>query len=104
MDFRRFFEQIDSDWVRYSKYEFSSAGDAEYLTPTGDSEITVYNPLEVIEAIIADAINIGRGFCNDRTKAGAKDEILDFARKYGLLGFMTALTTNEEFFGKSINA
>lgn len=97
MDFRGFFEKTSSDWVRYSKYEYKTNGDNEYLTPTFDSEISIFNPLDLAEEMIANAINLGDGLCDKREKDDGRDGIMEYALKYGLLGFMTAIPLNEEF-------
>lgn len=58
----------------------------------------MYDPLEQVEAIVVDAINIGI-LCsrNEPDESKIQNAILAFAEKYGLLGLMTALSTTTDF-------
>jgi predicted nucleic acid-binding Zn ribbon protein len=99
MAFTDLFEETSSDWVRYSKYEFKTAADGkEYLTPTADAEIEIYNPLDVAKDLLADTLNLGRALCEqDELTADGKDGIMNFVLKYGLFGYMTAIPLNGNF-------
>lgn len=98
MDLHSIYEQTSSEWVRYSKYEYKETGGQEYLTPAADSDIAIYNPLDVAEDLVVDALNLGALFCQGGELAGReKDALLAFTRKYGPLGFMTAIPLNSSF-------
>ena len=98
MDLHRIFEKTSSEWVRYSQYEYKESGGREYLTPAVDSDIAIYNPLDVAEQLVVDALNLGALFCqSDVMTEKEKTALLDFTGKYGLLGFMTAIPLNGGF-------
>gem|GEM_PF-3226399 len=70
----------------------------EYLTPAADSDITIYNPLEVAEELVVDALNRGALLCQGETITDKeKAALLDYTGRYGLLGFMTAIPLNGGF-------
>ena len=70
----------------------------EYLTPAADSDITIYNPLEVAEELVVDALNRGALLCQGETITDKeKAALLDFTGRYGLLGFMSAIPLNGGF-------
>lgn len=98
MDLHTIFEKTSSDWIRYSKYEYKEIGGREYLTPTADSEISIYNPLDVAEDLVVDALNLGAALCQDETLTDkGKTALMAFTLKYGSLGFMTAIPLNGNF-------
>jgi len=98
MDLHSIFKRTSSEWVHFSKYEYREIGGREYLTPAADSDISIYNPLDVAEDLVVDALNLGALLCQSEelTEKG-KAALLDFTRKYGLLGFMTAIPLNSNF-------
>ena len=98
MDIRMIFGKTNSEWVRYSAYEYRESGGMEYLTPAADSQVERYNPLGSVDELIVDALNLGALFCRSETMAGKeKAALLGFTGKYGLLGFMTAIPLNGGF-------
>ena len=98
MDIKKLFEQASSDWVCYSEYELKEKDGEEYLTPAADSEIEVYNPLDKTEDLVVAVLNMGWLLCRDSLTKEEQDVLLlNFAKNYGLLGFMTALPLNGGF-------
>ena len=100
MDIKTIFKTASSDWVRYSEYEFAKAKDGEqYITPKSDAAASIYNPLDVTDTLLVDALNIGK-LLYDKAPDIKKVEhlLIVFAKKYGLLGFMPAMPLNSSFF------
>lgn len=95
---KNLFEHTSAHWARYSDYEWRTAADGhDYLLPTPDAKPAVYDPVPSAEQLVMDALNIGLLMFQKATDDKLKDEILSFARKYGLLGLMTALPTTPHF-------
>jgi hypothetical protein len=91
-------EKISAEWIRYSEYEYREQDGREYLTPAADSFIMQYNPLDVAEDLVADALNLGALFCQSEIMTEKeKAALLGFVSKYGLLGFMMAIPLNGNF-------
>ena len=93
------FQRTSSNWVRYDKYEWKE--DAEgilYITPAPDAKVSLYNPLKDSEQMVLKAVNLGL-MCMDKnnTQEQLQNAIMDFVTGYGLLGFMTALSTTPDF-------
>ncbi len=92
------FERTSSYWVRYEEYEWKTAADGKlYLTPAKDAKPSVFDPLKEAEALVVDALNIGRLCISRKPDAQIQGAMLDYAKKYGLLGLMTALPTTPKF-------
>jgi len=84
------FEKTSSDWVRFSKYEILEKDGVEWITPAADSELLPYNPVEIAEQLVLDALNTGRMIYEQQLEEPKKREILmAFVQNYGLLGLMT---------------
>lgn len=93
------FKKTSSHWVRYDKYEWKKdAKGILYITPAEKAKPELYNPLKDSDKMVLHAINTGVICMNEdtdeQTKQGA---VMDFISSYGLLGFMTALSTTPEF-------
>jgi hypothetical protein len=58
----------------------------------------IYDPTKVTEALVMDAVEIGRALIGKTPSEKARPSIREFACKYGLLGIMTALPTTARFF------
>ena len=104
------FQKTNAYWARYSNYEYRKGDDGTlYIMPTGAALPSVYDPMKEVEALVVDAINVGRLAmkCGSGTGSGAgggrenelelQFAVLDFVKKYGLLGFMTAIPTTPDF-------
>ena len=98
MNLHDLFHRTDAFWVHYSEYEYRESDGVTYIIPIATSTVSVYDPLKVSDALVVDALNVGmlcmRENPNEREIRAA---ILDFATKYGLLGFMTVLPTTADF-------
>ena len=82
----------------YSEYEYRRGeGGNLYIVPTPDAKPSVYDPLENAEAMVIDALNVGRLTMKQVGNKEQMDAVMDFVSKYGLLGFMTALPTTPVF-------
>lgn len=92
-------QRSTSNWIRYDKYEWrSDEKGVLYITPAKDAKPDLYNPLKEADQLVLSAINLGLLCMKSETgKDEMKEEIMSFVCKYGLLGFMTALTTTPEF-------
>lgn len=98
MNLHELFEQTSSDWVCYSKYEIKEKDGVEYITPTADSEIEIYNPLEKAEDLVVFVLNMGRLLCRENLSTAERDTpLIGFAENYGPLGFMTSIPLNGNF-------
>ena len=68
-----------------------------YITPVKKAKPELYNPLKDSDKMVFHAINTGVICMNKDTDEQAKqDAVMDFVSSYGLLGFMTALSTTPE--------
>ena len=93
------FQKTSSSWVRYDKYEWKEDKEGTlYITPSPDAKVSLYNPLKDSEQMVLKAVNLGL-ICMDKnnTQEQLQNAIMDFVTSYGLLGFMTALTTTPDF-------
>ena len=94
----KLFQQTSSHWVKYSEYEYKQSEDGTlYLTPAPKAIPTVYDPLKDANNLVVDMINVGMLCMKRASYEQIKAAILQFANKYGLLGFITALPTTPEF-------
>ena len=94
------FKHTSSHWVKYSEYQWKKSKGTLYLTPTDNAKIMLYDPLKDDNAdnMVLDALNVGIAAAyKEADKEENMANILEFARKYGLLGFMTALPTTPKF-------
>ena len=95
---KNLFERASSYWVRYDRYELKEGTDGVlYVTAAPDATPEVYNPLENPEQLVLDALNVGMLSMGRKSEEVIRQGVLDFVRKYGLLGFMTALPTTPQF-------
>ena len=96
---KNLFEHTSSTWVRYSSYEYRKSGSILYITPTAGSSPILYDPLENYEALVLDALNLGRLASRADSADQLHAEVFEFVQKNGLLGFMPALPTPPGFYG-----
>ena len=88
------FEHTHAHWAKYSNYEWRTVPDGhDYLLPTADAKPSVYDPIPQADALVVEAVNIGLLLFHKASDAKLKEAMLGFARRYGLLGLMTALPT-----------
>lgn len=90
-------------WIHYNNYEFKKTDTGEvYICPTLSSRIAIYNIFDVENEILIDILNIGRVMENHEWYSFNEfspecDLILEFVRKYGLLGLMNYFPYNEDY-------
>lgn len=81
-----------SFWARNIQYRIESHNNTEYVVPIIE-QTYLYNPLENEYGLLNDALNLGRYLTENDT--GQKENVLDFVRKYGLLGIMIDITDSD---------
>ena len=95
-----------TDWIRYSDYEYQADSEGNlYIKPKENSTFSMYNPFDIAEEILFDFLNIGE--VSKRYKKSKAEEdyeevkrmLLLFAKKYGLLGFISASSYNRNIIG-----
>jgi len=93
------FEKTNAYWARYSDYEYRQGKDGIlYIMPTETALPSVYDPMKEVESLVVDAINVGRlAMKQERQESELQQAVLDFVKKYGLLGFMTAIPVTSDF-------
>jgi len=95
-----------ADWIKYSSYEFKEDDEgALYIVPAADATFSMYNPFDVAENLLIDLMAVGEEALKLKSmKEKGNDEklksaILIFAKKYGLLGFISASVYNKNIVG-----
>ena len=58
---------------------------------------SIYNPIKDYEKLVLTAINISTTAMNKASESELKEAIMAFVSEYGMLGFMTALPTTQDF-------
>lgn len=92
------FQKTSAYWAKYSAYEYRQGNDGNtYILPAPGAKPSVYDPPANAEAMVVDALNVGRHAMKDCGEAATKAAVMDFVTNYGLLGFMTALPTTPDF-------
>jgi hypothetical protein len=93
------FSNAITSWVKFTDYEIRSNENSEhYITPTEKAIGSVYNPMEQIQDIVLDILNIGRCIAFKKlSDENIERAVLNFVRKYGLLGVMTDIPMNDNF-------
>lgn len=87
-------------WFKYSDYELREIDKSIYITPKEDSKVAMYDPFNVTDSILVDILLIGRDVENDELKL-AEEKIMEFVKKYGLLGELTYLPLNTDIVKQS---
>lgn len=84
MDLKAMFPNLNAMWPRWSSYEIRQYHGVPYLLPAANAEPLPYNCAEHPEALVADALELGRQvYLNS---ADIDRLCADFAARYGLLG------------------
>jgi len=95
---KNIFQRINCYWAKYSGYEYRQGEDGVlYILPASDATPSVYDPMEDAESMVVSALNVGRIAMTRGDDEPLKQAVLEFVKKYGLLGFMTALPTTPQF-------
>lgn len=85
-------------YARYSEYEIRENKQGERVViPARTAELETYDPIEKAEEILTGLLNTGRSM-KDATVEKAEELILDFVNRYGLLGAITELPLNKDFY------
>lgn len=96
-----------TDWIRYDDYTIKETPDKKtYIVPSENAGFSMYNPFDVSENLLIDLMQLGQKALKIETQTGKKDnetelkkEILIFAKKYGLLGFISSSVYNRNVIG-----
>lgn len=83
---------FSAQWVKYSDYEMVEVKKDKYIKPKENATYELYDPFECADEILVDILNLGRVMEEDATKLA--EYILEFVKKYGLLGELTYLPLN----------
>ena len=96
---KQLFERVSSYWVRYDKYVIrTNTKGVKYITAAADAKPDIFDPLEDAQAMVLEALNVGRLFFGDKAPENVRESaLLQFVHHYGLLGFITALPTTPKF-------
>ena len=82
-------------WFKYSDYEIVEVEDKHYITPKENSKVAMYDPFDVADEILVDILMIGR-YIEKNDISSSNDAIMEFVKKYGLLGELTYLPINSD--------
>ena len=89
-------------YVRYSEYEIRKNKQGERVViPTRTAQLETYDPIENAEEILTALLNTGRSM-KEETPEKAEELILDFVNRYGLLGAITELPLNKDFYNHEL--
>ena len=96
-------DHTSSVWKRYSSYQIKTGNDeTRYVTAAEDSDIIEYDMMADTDTLILDTLNIGLQIMINNADAVLQESLaMEYVSKYGLMGFMTALTSNPRFIGES---
>jgi hypothetical protein len=87
-------------WAKYNNYEIIKSADEFYIRPVKKSGYTIYDVCDVNKELLVDFLLIGRetlNYTNNRdiecnlmsTESKYQEMVLEFVKKYGLLGDLT---------------
>jgi len=97
-----------TDWFRYSEYDFRANPDNEeelYICPKEGATYSMYNPFDIAEQLLLDILDIGdmsleyKKSKDEEIFGKIKRDVLIFAKKYGLPGFMACSVYNRDILG-----
>ena len=101
---------VMSDWVKYSDYEIINSENSYYIIPTKNSRHSVYDPFDVSNDLLKDILSLGKysvdihipfeEYKHQSIEYKSKNHelqemVLDFVRKYGLLGIANEKTLSD---------
>jgi len=94
------------DWIRYSDYEYEIDSEGSlYIKPKENAVFSMYNPFNVAEDLLIDFLKIGeasRAYYKNKDQEvyeELKKLVFLYAKKYGLLGLISASTYNYNVIG-----
>lgn len=82
-----------SNWAKHIGYEVIVRKGREYAIPERNVGASIYEPISVETELLCDALNLGKYLTEH--DIGCRERIMDFVRKYGLLGVMTDITDSD---------
>lgn len=89
-------------YTRYSEYEIKENKQGERVViPARTAQLETYDPIENAEQILTALLNTGRSM-KETTIEKAEELILDFVNRYGLLGAITELPLNKDFYNHEL--
>lgn len=80
-------------WGKYNDYEYKTLEDETYIVPVKNAKQEIYDPFDYVDKILVELLTIGRLVGVKETEIANK-KILEFVKKYGLLGLMTYFPLN----------
>ena len=89
-----------SFWTRFQRYEIFKKNGIEFIVPEDVSRSWEYNPIDIENQILCDALNIGKLL--DENYTGHSKEIMNFVNQYGLLGVLPDLTETDLDFSEQL--
>lgn len=101
-------QNFEGLWVKYDNYEIFKYNNEFYIKPSKKAEDSVYNVFEVADELLVDFFLIGKEVAENwdhrdiYCELKGKDEkyqklVLEFVKKYGLLGEITYMPVNDNF-------
>lgn len=89
-------------YARYSEYEIRKNKQGErVVVPARNAQLETYDPTENAEEILIALLNTGRSM-KEVAPEKAEELILDFVNRYGLLGAITELPLNKDFYNHEL--
>lgn len=89
-------------YARYSEYEIRENKQEERVViPTRTAQPETYDPMQNAEEILTALLNTGRSM-KEATPEKAEELIMDFVNRYGLLGAITELPLNKDFYNHEL--
>lgn len=101
-------QKFEGFWAKFDNYEIFKFEDEYYIKPCEESEENIYNLFEISDELLVDFLMIGKEiadnwdhrdiYCDIKSKDKKYQElVLNFVKKYGLLGEITYMPLNDNF-------
>lgn len=94
---------LRTEWIKYEEYEIKLTKENEhYICPKEGSKFTIYDPFEKSNELLLDVIDLGdKAISGEIGKEDINNLVIEFAKKYGLLGVITSSVYNRDIIGES---
>lgn len=89
-----------SFWTKFQKYQILKKNGIRFIVPEDVSRSWEYNPIDIENQILCDALNIGRML--EENYDGYDKEVMDFVNQYGLLGLLPDVTETDLDFNEKL--
>ncbi len=108
-----------TQWIRFKEYDIkSTASGKAYLAPKENAAFEMYDPFNEAESLLVDILRLGdayRRYCevekeihinayrkrkHQKLWDELQESLLEWAKRYGLLGFMSSSTYNHNIIGE----